>query len=222
MHTRISSMMMAAALGAGSATAGITDMTIRYVTDIEPLLMYDANMDFTVVGDENFDVNGGSELLNYSISAMGGDVFQTFPWSSVSVNATGGITAGGFEHNVSVIGDAGGFFDIPNNANAVVSSTVTFTIDEAMDFELVIDTYYFNNDAGSSSFGLRNVDTNEQFVEFPYDVGSMFAGTLEAGTYRLVAATNFGGAGYSFNLVPAPSALAMLALGGVFVGRRNR
>jgi hypothetical protein len=213
---------MSVALAAGSASAGLTDMTIRYVTDIEPLLMYDANMDFTVVGNENFDVNGGAELLNYSISAMGGDIFQNLPWGEVFVNSTGAITANGFQHSVDVIGDAGGFSGIPNRANAVVSSNVTFTIDEAMDFELVIDTYYFNNDAGSSSLLLENMDTDEQFVEFPYDVGSMFAGSLEAGTYRLVAAANFGGAGYSFNLVPAPSSAMMLAMSGLCVSRRRR
>ena len=222
MNAQISFVTMAVALGTGSASAGLTDMTIRYVTDIEPLLMYDANMDSMVVGNENFDVNGGAELLNYSISANGGDVFQNLPWSSVSVNATGGITAGGFEHHVSAIGNAGGFFDIPSNANAVVSSTVTFTIDEAMDFELLIDTYYFDNDAGSSSFGLRNLDTNEQFVEFPYDAGSVFSGTLEAGTYRLSASTNYGGAGYSFNLVPAPSSVLVLSISGLCVVRRRR
>ncbi len=222
MNARTSFILTSVALCTGFAHAGVTEMTIRYASDLEPLLMYDINMDSTVIGDENFDVSGGAELLNFSASAAGGDVFQSLPWGAVSANASGGLTSGGFTHDVNLIGSAGGFFDIPDSADAGVSSTITFTIDEAMEFALIVNSYFFNNDAGFSSFGLTNLDTNEQFVEFPFFVGDVFTGMLEAGTYQLSAATNYGGAGYSFNLVPAPSTIMMLGLGGVVVTRRSR
>lgn len=229
MHAhRITAAVAVSALAA-HASASITDLTVRYSTSVGPLLSYDANFDPTVIGDENFDVTGGSELLAYTNSAAGGDVFLNLPWSRASVNASGQLNAdGGFDHAVSVSGQAGGFFDIPNSVAASMTSTIEFTIDQSMDFELLLLNYNYNNDAGSGGFDFRNTGTNEVYTDsyfpgqFSPDNPGVITGTIGPGSYRLVASTNYGISQYGFTLTPTPGSAALLGMCGILASRRRR
>jgi len=215
---------------AAGALADVTGMSVNYRTTVDPLLEYDEFFDSTVIGNENFDITGGPELLTFSDSANGGDVFQSLEWGQAIVSATGVLTAdGGFEHDITVRGNAGGFFDTPDSVTAGMSSTVEFTIDSVMDFELMLLEFNFDNDAGFGSIGFVNTGTNEDLIDdfffpgqfSPHNPG-VYTGTIDPGTYRLSASTNYGESQYAFTLVPSPSSLALLGLGGLCVTRRRR
>lgn len=204
-------------------------MSVRYTTSLDPLVQYDASQEPTVIGDENFVEMGGPELLTFNADAAGGDVFQGFPWGTASADAIGGLRSdGGFEHRVTVRGSAGGFFGIPDSVNAGMSSRILFAIDRAMDFELTLLDFDFDNDVGSGGFGFRNTVTDEEFTDFyfpgQFDPSNplVITGTIGPGSYELSAFTNAGISEYAFTLTPTPSTAALLGLTALIHGRRRR
>jgi MYXO-CTERM domain-containing protein len=156
-----------------------------------------ATVTMTVFGDAAF----GTHLLGgaFGVSASGDSVVTGMSWANAAWSAfnTDGGDAGNGNYNDVVFGQLvipGIFPPAPGSENGSAIGSFTVTLDGAgtVDFQLT----------AGSPFTLEGVDANSGATQ--NDGGNISLGTA------------------SITAVPAPSAMALLGLGGLVAGRRRR
>lgn len=215
-----------AILAAGTAAAGVSGLSVSHSSNVGVLFEIgeDKNGDivYNTIGDENFSVTGGDELLNFDTTVHGGWVnsFGGDELNFLTLTSSGSLTPeGGFTHSnyfstgVSEYGGGSG------------DTQIAFTVSEEATLVFFLDYLTYNNDSGSGMVELKNLDTDEQvFVFYDYSDDESFEAMLGAGNYALSVSSRNGSLSYSFdvNPVPSPSAMGLLGLGGLCTLRRRR
>ncbi|GEM_PF-3930133 len=231
MKLPIFSLMIAAA--AGSARAQVSDVSFSFRGDLAVTRIYDGLGDpnddssYTVIGDESFLIEGGTELLPFDMTAIGGDFSEPGrPFlgrdASVEIEMSGSLSAGGELALLSSQRSRVGFDGYFPASTATFSVDVFFSVDRTSDFT-------FSGSAGGSvDFGgadgaLFDADDNLIFAwgSFGPPTGDV-AGVLESGSYRLSTTGSIGSLAYDFNVAPSPGPAALFVLAAGVVARRRR